>query len=132
MLIPLVLWLGATILASILGNGSAFKNGRHFAAFLGLTPGQHSSGGKECILGISKGGDTYIRILLIHGARSVLPHANKKSDKQSKWLCGLIERRGYNKTTVALANKTARIAWSMIREDNEYNKTHKPMFLKTA
>ena len=61
----------ATILASTLGNGAGFKNGRHFAAFFGLTPKQHSSGGKERILGISKRGDTYTRTLLIHGARNV-------------------------------------------------------------
>lgn len=130
--IPGIGVLGATILASILGNGAGFKNGRHFAAFLGLTPRQHSSGGKERLLGISKGGDTYIRTLLIHGARSVLPHAGKKIDKQSKWLCSLIERRGYNKATIALANKTARIAWAIIKDCSKYNTNHKPIFLKQA
>jgi transposase len=68
--IPGIGILGATMLASILRNGAAFKNGRHFSAFLGLTPKQHSSGGKECILGISKGGDVYVRTLLIHGGSS--------------------------------------------------------------
>jgi transposase len=130
--IPGIGILGATILASILGNGAAFKNGRHFAAFLGLTPKQHSSGGKERILGISKGGDVYIRTLLIHGARSVLLHVNNKDDKQSTWLKNLTVRAGYNKTAVALANKIARIAWAIIKEGGNYNANYKPIFLKTA
>lgn len=130
--IPGIGVLGATILASILGNGAAFKNGRHFAAFLGLTPKQHSSGGKERLLGISKGGDTYTRTLLIHGARSVLLHVNNKNDKQSMWIKNLMARAGYNKTAVALANKIARIAWAIIKEGDNYNANYKPIFLKTA
>jgi transposase len=130
--IPGIGVLGATILASILGNGSGFKNGRHFAAFLGLTPKQHSSGGKERLLGISKGGDTYTRTLLIHGARAVLLRVKTKTDKQSKWLSGLLSRRGYNKAAVALANKTARVAWALIRSGGSYNKNHKHIFLESA
>jgi transposase len=130
--IPGIGVLGATILASILGNGGAFKNGRHFAAFLGLTPKQHSSGGKEHLLGISKGGDTYARTLLVHGARAVLRRANKKTDKHSKWVSDVVSRRGYNKAAVALANKTARIAWSIIREGSNYDVNHKHIFLETA
>lgn len=128
--IPGIGILGATILASILGNGSGFKNGRHFAAFLGLTPKQHSSGGKERLLGISKGGDTYTRTLLIHGARAVLLRVKTKTDKQNKWLNRLISRRGYNKATVALANKSARIAWAIIRSGINYDANHKDVFLK--
>jgi len=119
--------LGATILASVLGNGAAFKNGRHFAAFLGLVPRQHSSGGKDRLLGISKGGDTYIRTLLIHGARAVLAWCDKKTDNQSRWLKSLILRRGKNKAAVALANKMARVAWALIHEDMEYMPNHKPI-----
>jgi transposase len=130
--IPGIGALGATILASILGNGSSFKNGRHFAAFLGLTPRQHSSGGKERILGISKGGDSYIRSLLIHGSRAVILWASKKTDRQSMWIKSLKARRGYNKTAVALANKIARTAWAIIKEGANYNANHKPVFLKTA
>lgn len=122
----------ATILASVLGNGAAFKNGRHFAAFLGLTPKQHSSGGKERLLGISKGGDTYVRTLLVHGARSVLRWIPKKTDKQSVWIKNLMGRSGYNKTAVALANKTARTAWAIVKNGNNYNANYKPEFLKTA
>jgi transposase len=128
--IPGIGILGATILASILGNGSGFKNGRHFAAFLGLTPKQHSSGGKERLLGISKGGDTYTRTLLIHGARAVLLRVKTKTDKQNKWLNILISRRGYNKATVALANKSARIAWAIIRSGINYDANHEHVFLK--
>lgn len=124
--IPGVGILGATILSSILGNGAAFRNGRHFAAFLGLVPKQHSSGEKEKHLGISKGGDTYLRTLLIHGARSVILRIEKNKDKQSIWLRNLKIRRGYNRAAVALANKIARVAWAVTRWDTEYNPSHKP------
>jgi transposase len=124
--IPGIGKLGATILTSILGNGSAFKNGRHFAAFLGLVPKQHSSGEKKKLLGISKGGDTYTRTLLIHGARSVLLRVDKKADAQSIRLKNLKDRCGYNKTAVALANRMARIAWALVHDNSEYNPKHKP------
>lgn len=130
--VPGIGTLGATILASVLGNGAAFKNGRHFAAFLGLVPKQYSSGDKERLLGISKGGDTYIRTLLIHGARAVLTHVDKKNDKRSLWIKQLKLRRGYNKAAVALANKTARVAWAIIHEENNYDVNYKPIFLKAA
>ncbi len=110
----------ATILASALGDGSSFKNGREFAASLGLTPKQHSTGGKERLLGISKRGDSYIRSLLIHGARSTLIHAKNKEDNLSLWLKKLGERKHSNVVTVALAAKTARMAWSMIRHEMDY------------
>lgn len=126
MTIPGIGELSASILSSVLGNGSAFKNGRHFAAFLGLVPKQHSSGGKERLLGISKGGDTYIRTLLIHGARAVLLWVNKKTDTRSTWLKNLKIRAGANKTAVALANKIARTAWAVVSSNTEYNPNHKP------
>jgi transposase len=130
--IPGVGELGATILASALGSGSSFKNGRHFAAFLGLVPKQHSSGGKQKLLGISKGGDTYIRTLLIHGARAVQRYVDKKTDKQSLWLKSLAIRRGKNKTAVALANKIARTAWALVHENTEYNQNYLPKTFKTT
>lgn len=130
--IPGIGKLGATILASILGNGSAFKNGRHFAAFLGLVPRQHSSGGKERLSGISKGGDTYVRTLLIHGGRAVLRWIDKSESKQSMWLKKLIERRGANKAAVALANKIARIAWAVVHDNCDYDPNYKPKLLKTS
>jgi transposase len=119
--IPGIGKLTATILVSTLGNGSTFKNGRHFAAFLGLVPRQHSSGGKNCLLGISKGGDTYTRKLLIHGARSVILWCTKKTDNQSIWLKNLVIRRGKNKTAVALANRIARVAWAVTKGEKEYD-----------
>ena len=129
--IPGIGVLGSTILASVLGNGSAFKNGRHFAAFLGLVPRQHSSGGKEVLLGISKGGDTYIRTLLIHGARATLSWLDKKgdnkNDKLRMWLKNLRVRTNTNKIAVALANKMARIAWSLVHENTEYNSNYRPI-----
>lgn len=125
--IPGVGKLGATILAAVLGNnGAGFKNGRHFAAFLGLTPRQHSSGCKERLLGISKGGDTYIRSLLIHGARAVMFWADRKKDRRSIWVKCLMLRRGKNKAAVALANKIARTAWALSRWNEEYKPNHKP------
>jgi transposase len=129
MKIPGVGALGATLLASMLNCGSDFKNGRHFAAFLGLTPKQHSSGGKELLLGISKGGDTYARTILIQGAHSVLLWSDKKSDKRSLWVKKLLTRRCRNKVAVALANKIARTAWALVHGgDTEYNANHKPIF----
>lgn len=119
--IPGVGELGATILASFLGNGALFKNGRHFAAFLGLVPKQHSSGGKNRLLGISKGGDTYVRTLLIHGARAVLRYIEHKDDWRSMWAKSLVQRRGKNISAVALANKMARIAWALSYYQTEYN-----------
>ena len=120
--------LTATILEAVLGNGAAFKNGRHFSAFLGLVPRQHSSGGKEHLLGISKYGDTYIRTLLVHGARTVLYHTKGKVDKQSMWLKNLAMHKGNNVAAVALANKMARIAWAVVHGDIEYDRNYKPEF----
>lgn len=121
--IPGVGVLGCTILASMLGNGALFKNGRHFAAYLGLTPKQHSSGGKERLLGISKAGDTYARTLLIHGARSVLLWINKYSEKRdinTAWIRSILIRKGKNKAAVALANKIARTAWALVHTNKAY------------
>jgi transposase len=124
--IPGVGKLGATILASVLGNGAVFKNGRHFAAFLGLVPRQHSSGGKDRLLGISKGGDKYIRTLLIHGGRAVLRWIEKATNRQSIWLRDLVKRRGMNKAAVALANKIARTAWALVYKNAEYDENYRP------
>lgn len=110
----------ATILASALGDGSSFKNGREFAASLGLTPRQHSTGGKERLLGISKRGDSYIRSQMIHGARSTIFHIKDKDDNLSLWIKKLGERKHTNVVAVALAAKTARMAWSMIRHEVDY------------
>lgn len=110
----------ATALICAIGDGKQFKRGRDMAAWLGLTPGQHSSGGKDRLLGISKRGDAYLRTLLIHGARAVLRVADKKDDPRSRWLQNLCSRRNQNIAAVALANKNARIAWALLSKGTDY------------
>lgn len=105
----------ASAMIAAAGDGSDFKSGRHLAAFLGLTPRQHSTGGKSVLRGIHKQGDRYVRSLLIHGARSVQRTAANKLDPNSQWLTALSHRRHKNIATVAQANKTARIAWVILR-----------------
>jgi transposase len=90
------------------------------ATSLGLTPKQHSSGGKDRLLVISKRGDAYLRTLLIHGARSALRTAKSKDDRLSQWVVRLAERSHLNVAAIALANKTARMAWAMLRNDTDY------------
>lgn len=122
MTVPGVGVLITTILFTVLGDPSLFKNGRHFAAFLGLVPRQYSSGGKQKLYGISKRGDKYIRKVLIQGAKSVLINASKKDDKRSLWINKLNERRGANRTCVAIANKNARVVWALAKNATEYKK----------
>ena len=100
----------ASIFFSAIGDGRAFNKGRDVSASLGLVPRQHSSEGKNTLLGISKWSDKYLRSLQVHGARSVVSHAHKKDDALSVWVTRLVQMRGKNKATVALANKLARIA----------------------
>ena len=110
----------ATALVATVGNAEQFANGRQMAASLGLTPKQHSSGGKDRLLGISKRGDAHLRSILIHGARSVIRTAKLKDDRLSQWVTSLAQRRHPNVAAVALANKTARIAWAMLRHGTNY------------
>ena len=110
----------ATALVATMGNGQQFKNGRQMSAALGLTPRQHSSGGKERLLGISKRGDAYLRSLLIHGARAVIRTARNKDDRLSQWINRLVDRSHPNNAAAALANKTARIAWAMLKNGTDY------------
>lgn len=110
----------ATALICAIGDGKQFQRGRDMAAWLGLTPRQHSSGGKDRLLGISKRGDAYLRTLLIHGARSALKVAGKKDDPRSRWLQNLCSRRNKNIAAVALANKNARIAWALLSKETDY------------
>lgn len=110
----------ATALICAIGDGKQFKRGRDLAAWLGLTPKQHSSGGKECLLGISKRGDSYLRTLLIHGARAVLRVSGQKEDPRSRWVQNLCSRRNKNIAAVALANKNARIAWALLTKETDY------------
>jgi len=118
--VPGVGVITASIMAADIGDGTAYASSRDYAASLGVVPKQHSSGDKQVYLGISKRGNRYIRKMLIHGARSVLKTCRNKTDKLSVWLQALIERRGFNKATVALANKNARILWAMANKDQDY------------
>lgn len=104
----------ATAIVATVGEARLFKNGRQFAAWLGLTPRQRSSGGRNRLGHISKRGDVYLRTLLIHGARSVLRFAAKKTDGKSRWVEALRQRRGNNIAATALAAKHARIIWAML------------------
>ncbi|WLG48649.1 IS110 family transposase [Pseudomonas sp. FP1742] len=110
----------ATALVAAIGDASQFANGRQLAASLGLTPKQHSSGSKDRLPGISKRGDAYLRTLMVHGARSALRTAKSKDDRLSQWAVRLAERSHPNVAAIALANKTARMAWAMLRNGTDY------------
>jgi len=109
----------ASALVATIGDARHFKNGRQLAAWLGLVPKQHASGGKQRLLGISKRGDGYLRTLLIHGARSVVKMAPRKAEA-NPWVTRMLARRPKNVAAVALANKNARIAWAIMAEDRDY------------
>jgi transposase len=113
--------LSATALMAAVGDRQCFKNGRQFAAWLGLVPRQRSSGGRERLFGISKRGDRYLRTLLIHGARAALSRAGGKHDPRSRWLVKLRQRRHPNIAAVALANKNARVAWALLSGGEAYD-----------
>lgn len=115
--------LTASALSGTLGDGRAFSKGRDFAASLGLTPRQHSTGGKDRLLGITKRGDGYLRKLLVHGARAVIRHAKNRDDALSHWIKTLTARKHANVVAVALANKTARLAWAIVHADTSYDPT---------
>jgi transposase len=113
----------ATALLATVGDASQFASGRQMAASFGLTPKQNSSGGKERLLGISKRGDAYLRSLLVHGARAVIRTAQTKTDRLSTWVMRIATTRHPNIAAVALANKTARIAWAMMSRGTDYHPT---------
>ena len=110
----------SSVFASVVGNGESYRRGRDVSASLGLVPRQHSSGGKEVLLGISKRGDRYLRSLLVHGARAVVMHAGGKGDRLSRWINRIRAERGFNKAVVALANKMARMGWAILHNKTEY------------
>lgn len=112
----------ASALVAAVGDATQFNSGRDMAACFGLTPRQHSSGGKNRLGRISKRGDKYIRMLLVHGARAALKAAQNKEDGRSRWVKNLAGRRNKNIATVALANKNARIAWSILSRGESYRK----------
>jgi len=112
--------LTATALVAAVGDATECKNGRQCAAWLGLVPRQHSTGGKTTLLGMTKRGNCYLRTLLIHGARAVLRVVDRKTDARSRWLQGVKARRGMNCASVAQANKTARVAWALLAKGDRY------------
>jgi len=116
--------LTATAVVASVGDPRMFKNGRQFAAWLGLVPRQHSSGGRSRQGRITKRGDVYLRTLLVHGARAVIRRLEKRDDARGWWVKPLLERRGFNKTTVALAAKNARILWVLMARGEHYQRGH--------
>jgi len=118
--IPGVGPLVATATVAAIGNGAAFRKGREFAAWLGLIPRQHSTGGKPRLLGISKRGNVYLRRMFIHGARAMLLRVKYDTGRLGQWAHELDLRAPRNKVVVAVANKLARIAWAVLATGNEY------------
>jgi transposase len=117
----------ATALVATMGDAKQYRRGRDMAAAIGLTPRQHSSGGKDRLLGISKRGDAYLRCLLVHGARSAMRTSKDKDDRVSRWITNLQDRRHANVAACAMANKIARMAWVMMSKGVDYDPDFKPV-----
>ena len=111
----------ASALVASIGNAKSFDNGRQLAAWMGLVPRQHSSGGKPVLLGMSKRGDNYLRTLMIHGARAVIYADERKLNTSESWLKNLLLRRNKNVAAVALANKNARIVWALLAHERDFS-----------
>ena len=122
----------ATALVAAIGDGRQFKNGRQCAAWLGLVPKQYSTGGKPRLGRMSKRGNIYLRSLLIQGAKNVVRYSKGKYDRKSLWVQSLKERKGVNKTVVAVANKNARIVWALMTQDKEFTRDYLPEFAQAA
>jgi len=114
----------ASAVVATVGDFKQFKNGAQFGAWVGLTPRQHSSGGKSQLSGITKRGDTYLRTLLIQGAKSAVMTAHRREDRISQWAVALRERSGWQKAVVALANKNARILWAVMTRGEAFDANH--------
>lgn len=112
----------ASAIVATISDPSVFKNGREVSAWLGLVPKQHSSGNKIVLGGITKRGDRYLRKLLVHGSRAVVKTCENKTDKRSEWVADKKQRCGYNKASVAVANKNARIIWAVLTTGECYRK----------
>jgi transposase len=112
--------ISATAILAAISDATQFKNGRQFAAWLGLVPRGHSTGGKPRLLGISQRGARYLRTLFVHGARATLRWVDSKHDERSRWLKALSARRGKNRAAVALATQNARMAWALLAHHQEY------------
>lgn len=113
--------LSASAYIAALGNGRRFRCGRQVSAWLGLVPRQYGTGGKIQLCGVSKNGDRYLRTLLIHGARAVIARGLKKRPPLAQWVQPIIERQGFNKAAVAMANKLARISWVMLTSEESFD-----------
>lgn len=113
--------INAVAILSEIGDGSQFASGRHYAAYCGLVPRQHSSGDRTMSGGITKAGNRQLRTLLVHSARSLTRYMVNRDDRLSRWVQGIIARRGKNKAVVALANKLARICWAVLRHERSYS-----------
>ena len=122
--IPGIGVLTATALVAAVGDAAVFRNGREMAAWLGLVPRQHSTGGRPTLLGVSKRGDRYLRTLLVYGARAALTAAGRRTDRRSRRALGVRERRGWNVAVVALANKNARTAWAVLARGAKFDAAH--------
>jgi transposase len=114
----------ASLFLASVGDVSAFKNGRHLAAWAGLVPRQHSSGGHTKLMGITKAGDQDLRVMLVHGARALIQATRKKDgkDPQSQWILRLLEKKGWNVTAIAVANKNCRVMWHLVKHQEEFKK----------
>jgi len=112
-------FITATAIVAAVGDPSVFKNGREFSSWLGLVPKQRSTGGKNILLGISKRGNPYIRKNLIHGCRSIMRWVKNKDDKKSRWIQNKIDTKGFNRAVIATANKTARVIWVLLANEEE-------------
>jgi transposase len=111
----------STAMIASVGDARQYRTSRQMAAAIGITPRQHSSGDKHRLLGISKRGDVYLRTLMIHGARAVVARATHKDDRLSRWVTNIAKQKHPNVAAVALANKTARMAWAMLRNETDYD-----------
>lgn len=116
--------LGASALVASVGEFRQFRSGEQFAAWLGVVPSQHSSGGKSSLGGITKRGDDYLRMLMIQGARAAVMTATKRDDPTSRWLVQLTQRVGWQKASVAMANKNARILWAVMTRGTNFDPRH--------
>jgi transposase len=116
--------LGASALVASVGEFRQFRSGEQFAAWLGVVPSQHSSGGKASLGGITKRGDDYLRMLMIQGARAAVMTATKRDDPTSRWLAQLTQRVGWQKASVAMANKNARILWAVMTRGTSFDPRH--------
>ena len=117
--------LVSTATVAAIGNGAAFRRGRDFAAWLGVVPRQYSTGGKQKLFGMSQRGNTYLRRMLIHGARAVLLRVKYDTGGFGQWVHRLAQRAPHNKVVVAIANKLARMAWAVLSSGKDYR--HQPL-----